>query len=232
MTNSSFSGFPAETINFLSAIRANNNKPWFVEHKPDYESYFMRPAREFVVAMGERLRELSPEVVADPRVNKSIFRIYRDVRFSQDKTPYKTHLTLLFWVGEGSKLENPGYYFHLDAENLMIGGGIYQFAKPMLKAYRDAVVDPVLGPALNQLITNLKGKGYDVGYQTYKRVPRGYAPDHQYADLLRYSGFTMGIDLGLPETLQAPTLIDTCFEIYRHAQPMIDWLQQVKETVP
>jgi uncharacterized protein (DUF2461 family) len=94
------------------------------------------------------------------------------------------------------------------------------------------VVDPVLGPTLNQLITNLKGKGYDVGHQTYKRVPRGYAPDHQYADLLRYSGFTMGIDLGLPETLRAPTLIDTCFEIYRHAQPMIAWLQRVKETVP
>ncbi|MBE9524604.1 MAG: DUF2461 domain-containing protein, partial [Chloroflexi bacterium] len=152
MTISSFDGFPVETINFLAALRTNNNKPWFVEHKSDYESFFISPAREFAVAMGARLRELSPGVIADPRVNKSIFRIYRDVRFSHDKTPYKTHLALFFWVGNGAKLENPGYYFHLDADNLMLGGGIYQFSKPLLKAYRNAVIDPALGPALNLLI--------------------------------------------------------------------------------
>jgi uncharacterized protein (TIGR02453 family) len=230
MTATTFNGFPAETINFLAAIRSNNNRPWFIEHKPDYESYIMRPARAFVSEMGKRLHALSPDVVADPRVNKSIFRIYRDVRFSQDKTPYKTHLALLFWVGEGAKLENPGYYFHLDAENLMLGGGIYQFSKPVLKAYRQAVVDPVLGPTLAKLISVLKDKDYDVGYQTYKRVPRGYSPDHKYADLLRYSGFTMGKDLGLPTALHTPALMDTCFEIYRDAKPMIDWLQLVKGT--
>jgi len=231
MTDTSFDGFPTETINFLAALRANNNKPWFVEHKPDFEAYIMSPARAFVGAMGKRLVELSHDVVADARVNKSIFRIYRDVRFSHDKTPYKTHLALLFWVGEGAKLENPGYYFHLDAENLMLGGGIYQFTKPMLKAYREAVLDPDLGPTLAKLITALKKKSYDVGYQTYKRVPRGYLPDHQYADLLRYSGFTMGIDLGLPAALHTPALIEFCFEIYRDTKPMIDWLQQVKGTI-
>ncbi|MBE9523917.1 MAG: DUF2461 domain-containing protein, partial [Chloroflexi bacterium] len=178
-----------------------------------------------------RLRELSPGVIADPRVNKSIFRIYRDVRFSHDKTPYKTHLALFFWIGKGAKLENPGYYFHLDADNLMLGGGIYQFSKPMLKAYRDAVIDPSLGSALNLLLADLKEKGYQVGYKTYKRVPRGYPPEHKYADLLRYSGFTMGIDLGIPKTLFTPTLIDTCFEIYRDAKPMIAWLQKIKSAI-
>lgn len=231
MTDSSFQGFPADAINFLTALRMNNNKAWFVEHKQDYDLHIMQPARDFVVAMGKRLGELSPGVIADPRVNKSIFRIYRDVRFSHDKTPYKTHLALLFWAGEGAKLENPGYYFHLEAENLMLGGGIYQFSKPMLKAYRNAVVNPVLGPALYQLMADLKEKGYDVGSQTYKRVPRDYDPNHPYADLLRYSGFTMGIDLGLHPTLHTPALVDTCIEIYRDAKPMINWLREMKASI-
>ncbi|MEN8173146.1 MAG: DUF2461 domain-containing protein [Chloroflexota bacterium] len=231
MTDTSFDGFPTDTIRFLAELRANNNKPWFDEHKPDFEAFIMNPARAFVGALGKRLRELSHDVVADPRVNKSIFRIYRDIRFSHDKTPYKTHLALLFWVGEGAKLENPGYYFHLDAENLLLGGGIYQFTKPMLKAYREAVVDPVQGPILAKIITALKTKGYDVGYQTYKRVPRGYSPDHKYAGLLRHSGVTLGKDLGLPEALHTPALMDICFEVYRDAKPIIDWLQQVKGAI-
>ena len=113
----------------------------------------------------------------------------------------------------------------------MLGGGIYQFSKTMLKAYRDAVIDSALGSELNQLMANLKENGYQVGSKTYKRVPRGYAPDHKYADLLRYSGFTMGIDLGLPMSLYTTSLIDTCFEVYRHASPMIAWLQKIKSSI-
>ncbi len=231
MAHSTFNGFPTDTIQFLAELQANNNKPWFDQHRSEYESFFMRPAREFTIAMGERLRDLSPGVIADPRVNKSIFRIYRDVRFSRDKTPYKTHLAILFWVGEGAKLENPGYYFHLDANNLMLGGGIYQFSKPMLKAYREAVNDPQQGSDLERIISKLKEQGYYIGSQTYKRVPRDYAPDHKFAGLLRYSGITMGKDLSLPKNLSAATLVDTCFAIYRHAKPMVTWLQKIKSHV-
>ena len=83
MTVNPFYGCPKETLQFFTELAANNNKPWFDAHKPDYERYVLGPARDFVVAMGERLMELSPNVVADPRVNKSIFRIYRDIRFSK-----------------------------------------------------------------------------------------------------------------------------------------------------
>ncbi len=229
MTTSPFNGFSKDTISFFVELAANNNKTWFTEHKPVFENYVMAPARDFVVAMGERLQEISPGVNADPRVNKSIFRIYRDTRFSKDKTPYKTNLGLWFWVGEGAKFENPGYYFHLDPDNLMLGVGLYSFAKPIIKAYRDAAVDPTLGPALAQAVTDAAGHGYNVGNKTYKRVPRGYDPEHENAELLLHSGLTAGIELGLPEQLYSEALVDFCFAHYQKLSPMVKWLQAMNE---
>ncbi len=229
MPSSPFNGFSEEAILFFVELAANNNKTWFTEHKPDFENFVMTPARDFVVAMGERLGEISPGVNADPRVNKSIFRIYRDTRFSKDKTPYKTNLGLWFWVGEGAKFENPGYYFHLDADNLMLGVGLYSFAKPILKAYREAVVDPELGPALAQTVVDVAEKGYGVGQKTYKRVPRGYDPEHKNAELLLYSGLTAGNESGHPAELHSAALVDYCFEHYRNLEPIVSWLLAMNE---
>ncbi len=232
MSGTTFQGFPKETTQFLTDLAANNNKPWFHEHKEEFERIVMTPAREFVLALGERLREISPGVVADPRVNKSIFRIYRDTRFSKDKTPYKTNLGLWFWVGEGHKFENPGYYFHLDANNLMLAVGLHSFSKPLLQAYRDAVVAPSLGPVLAQVITEVAQQGFRVGERTYKRTPRGYDPEHPNADLLRHSGLTAGKDLGLPAELYTPNIVDYCIAYYQQLHPVVQWLQQMKEHFP
>ena len=230
MTSNPFTGFPPEALGFFTDLAANNNKPWFDAHKPDYENYVLAPARDFVVAMGQRLAELSPNVVADPRVNKSIFRIYRDIRFSKDKTPYKTHLALWFPAQAGAgKFDNPGYYFHLEPGNVMLGVGLHSFSKPLLKAYRDAVVHPELGPELAQITAALAQKGYHLGSQTYKRVPRGCDPDHPYADLLRFSGLTAGLDLGLPAELHTADLVDFCFKKFVEMAPVVRWLQSMKE---
>jgi uncharacterized protein (TIGR02453 family) len=227
MSNAPFSGFYKETIQFFIDLTANNNKTWFSEHKHDFENFVMTPARKFVVAMGERLKDISPGVNADPRVNKSVFRIYRDLRFSKDKTPYKTNLGLWFWVGEGAKFENPGYYFHLDGHNLMLGAGLYSFAKPILKAYRDAVVDPDLGLGLDQAIAKVSNKGYSLGEKTYKRVPRGYDPEHENSALLLYSGLTTGIELSHPTELYSSALVSYCLERYRDMTPIVEWLTKI-----
>jgi uncharacterized protein (TIGR02453 family) len=230
MITNPFTGFPVESTQFFTDLRANNNKAWFDAHKPDYEKYILAPARDFVVALGEQLRDLSPNVVADPRVNKSIFRIYRDIRFSKDKTPYKTHQGLWFPTStSGGKFENPGYYFHLEPGNVMLGVGIHGFSKPLLKAYRDAVVNPELGPRLAQVMAGVLEKGYGIGSKTYKRIPRGYDQDHQYADLLLYSGLTAGIDLDIPDELHTPELVDFCFSRYKDMAPVVYWLQDMKE---
>jgi uncharacterized protein (TIGR02453 family) len=230
MTDPPFHGFTIETTKFFADLAANNNREWFSAHKSDYERFVLAPARDFVLTLGNQLRVLSPDVVADPRVNKSIFRIYRDIRFSKDKSPYKANLGLWFPVGgRGGKFENPGYYFHLEADNLMLGVGIHGFSKPLLKAYREAVVDADLGPDLAGIVAALLKKGYGIGNKTYKRVPRGYDPEVKFADLLLYSGLTAGADLGTPSELYAARLVDFCYQRYEEMAPVVFWLQRMKE---
>lgn len=227
-----FSGFSPETLQFFTRLRANNHKPWFEAHRSDYEVNVMEPARELVVALGERLRALAPNIMADPRVNKSIFRIYRDTRFSKDKTPYKTNLALWFPVSQGgAKFDHPGYYFHLEPGNLMLGAGIHGFSKPWLKAYRDAVIDSELGPSLAKTIMMVADKGYRVGEKTYKRPPQGYDPNHKLAELLLYSGLTTGADLGIPTELFSVDLVDYCFERFQDMTPIVNWLEEVTHGV-
>jgi len=225
-----FTGFPPETLAFFSELASNNNKSWFEAHRDDYDEYVMEPSREFVIAIGERLRKLAPNVMADPRVNKSIFRIYRDTRFSNDKTPYKTHLALWFPVNQGgAKFDHPGYYFYLAPDNLMLGAGIHGFSKPLLKAYRDVIVDPEMGPSIAKAIKSVADKGYGVGEKTYKRTPRGYAPDHKLAELLLYSGLTTGVNLGIPAELHSFDLVEYCFQRFQDMAPIVEWLEIITE---
>ena len=116
-----FSGFPEKTVSFLCGLAAHNDREWFAAHKKEYETEVLEPAKAFVRAMGERLRRLSPQIKAEPRTDGSLFRLYRDTRFSPDKSPYKTNLGIFFWEGGGPRMDCPGYYFHLEPPNLMLG---------------------------------------------------------------------------------------------------------------
>ena len=230
---SGFQGFPNEALTFFQELRANNNKNWFDAHKPDYQKYVMEPAGSFVVDMGEKLQHLSPGVQAEPRINRSIFRIYRDTRFSKDKTPYKTHLGIWMWEGEGAKFESSGYYFHLEPPNMMVGVGIHTFSKDLLKAYREAVVDQVSGPALVGAINQVSAKKvYRLGGKHYKRVPRGYDPEHANAELLLYSGLTAGLEELIPEEFYSQALLDYCYQKYAEMYPIQHWLFELTAGLP
>jgi uncharacterized protein (TIGR02453 family) len=227
---SAFNGFPQEAVIFFQDLQKNNNKTWFEAHKADYQKYAMEPAQDFIEEMGARLKRLSPGIHADPRINKSIFRIYRDIRFSKDKTPYKTHLGIWMWEGEGAKFESSGYYFHLEPPNIMLGVGIHTFSKDLLKAYREAVVDPVSGPALVNAVQEVSLKsGYKLGGEHYKRVPRGYAPDHPHAELLRYNGLTAGSEVPIPEEFFSTALLDYSYQRYMEMYPIQRWLYELSQ---
>jgi uncharacterized protein (TIGR02453 family) len=98
--NTGFNGFPKECIEFFRDLEKNNDKRWFEQHKEQYEKQVQTPSRYFVVDLGRKLQKIAPNVVADPRVNRSLFKIHRDTRFSPDKTPFKTNLGLWLWEGE------------------------------------------------------------------------------------------------------------------------------------
>ena len=229
----SFSGFSKETLVFYSELGKHNTKEWFDDHKKNFENFVMGPARAFVVDMGERLREIAPGVISDPRVNKSLFRINRDTRFSKDKTPYKTHLAVWFWEGAKKRMECSGFYFHLEPDRMMIGAGIYLFEKNVLEEYRRSVVHPVHGPKLVQAIEALEGKVKGDGGcglypgERYKRVPRGYDPDHERAELLLNKGLVAGDDGRIPPELYSSALLDYCMARYEKMLPLHRWLVEM-----
>jgi uncharacterized protein (TIGR02453 family) len=109
---SKFRGYPRELITFFDQLKRNNTKEWFTEHKKDYEAYVKQPSEGFVLAMGAKLKAISPGIHAIPKVNQSLFRLNRDTRFSKDKTPYKTNLGIWFWEGGRKRMECSGFYFH------------------------------------------------------------------------------------------------------------------------
>src|SRR5438105_4280903 len=137
---STFAGFPPQTIHFLDELSHHNTREWFQEHRADYEAVYLQPARELVLSIGERLDELGDGLHAEPKVHGSIFTVNRDVRFSKDKSPFKTHLDLWFWHGDGPSRDRPGYFLRLTAEALTLGAGMHAFADRALHTYRETIL--------------------------------------------------------------------------------------------
>lgn len=227
-----FDGFPPEALEFLYELTQNNNKAWFDANKERYKRTIVAYAPAFAAALGERLKSgVSPDIVYDVRTNGagSMMRIYRDTRFSKDKTPYKTNVAFLFWEGARKKMENPSFGFQFGDFGAGLYAGIFRFPKETLAAYRDAVVDDKMGPALEDAIVAVKRAGdYEIEGLHYKRTPRGYDADHPRAELLRHNGlhaYSPKFDIQLVTT---PEIIDICYEHCRNMAPLQQWLVRLE----
>lgn len=233
MSESLFNGFPPGCLKFYEQLRQNNTKTWFGEHREDFEKDVMAPARLFVHDMGMALKQISPDIIADPRVNRSIFRPFRDTRFSHDKTPYKTHLGIFFWEGRLAKMDCPGYYFHLEPPTVMLGVGNHCFSKDILTLYRNCVVDPVLGKELAKAVKSITSKsGYEIGIQKYKQVPRGFDKNHANAKLLLFGGLTASCQMPAADFLGSSELVNFCFEKFKDMHPVHNWLVKMNLMMP
>ncbi len=224
-----FNGFPKDCVEFYSELTRNNDKIWFEKNREWFDESVMAPAREFVAVMGQRLKTIAPEVNADPRVNKSLFKIHRDTRFSPDKTPFKTHLGIMFWEGVRKRMECSCFYFHLEPPDLMVGCGIYMFPKPHLAEYRDSVVHPKHGSRLVKAILEAKQSGFDIGGMHYKKTPRGFDPEHEYSAYLLHNGLTVGTRSAIPNALSSSKILDFCFERFEKMAPVHRWLVELTE---
>jgi uncharacterized protein (TIGR02453 family) len=222
-----FDGFTKETVRFFAALRKNNNREWFERNRETYDRHVMAPAKLFVMAMGERLKRIAPRVVAVPAVNKSIFRLNRDTRFSLDPTPYKTNLGIYFWDGARSRMESFGFYFHLEPPDFMLGGGMYMIPDALLGRYRNALVDKKAGAEIGRIVAALRERGYSVEGKHYKRVPAGFDPAHPNAELLKHKGLYTGIETKVPEEFYSAGLVDYCFKRYEPMVPLHRWLMRL-----
>ena len=215
-----------EMFDFFRKLKKNNNKTWLDAHRREYETFVLNPAREFVTAMGPRLAELSEGIIADPRTNRSLFRINRDTRFSPDKSPYKTNLAMIFWRGPGKRMESSGFYLHFEPDHFFWGAGIYMFPDHLLRRYRQAVVHPEKGPQLVKIVEELNSRpGLTVGGRHYKRVPSGMEAEGPAADLLLHRGlYTGGEPVKYPPEMFQASFVDYCIERFRSVLPLHNWL--------
>jgi uncharacterized protein (TIGR02453 family) len=190
-----FSAFPAATHDFLRGIADNNGKEWFEDNRQFYEDGYVAPARQFVDAIGPKLKSISPGVRYEARINGSISRINRDVRFSRDKRPYKDHLDIWFWHGE-KKGWDPGFYLRITPATLYLGSGMHGLQGKMLDDFRSAVLAESSGRALTKAVAVVEKAGpYEIGGVTRKTVPRGFDAGHERARFLLHEGLYAGIEL-------------------------------------
>ena len=216
--------FPDDTRRFLEGIAANNEKTWFDANRPLYDAGYVAAGRAFVSAIGPRLAEISPEVKFEPKINGSLSRINRDIRFSKDKRPYKTHLDAWFWHGEQRSWQLPGFWFRLTATELMLGSGLYLFDKPMLESFRQSVIHPRSGKALLAAVAEIEAAGnYVLGEKTRKQLPRGYSSGDSERDaFLLFEGLNAGITLPVGLAYQ-PGIDEICLAHFRATGPIGNW---------
>lgn len=222
-----FTGFPPATLTFLRGLSQNNDRPWFEAHRPEYERDYLAPALAFVVAMEAPLRRLHPEIHAEPRVNGSLFRINRDIRFSRDKTPYKDHIDVFFWAGEGRSRERPAFFFRLRAETLILGAGMHAFDQRMLDRFREAVIDEGRGPELDRVVTTATAAGARLEGVGYKKVPPAFDPGHPRARYLLHNGLHAAFEEPHPASLGTPAFVDHCIERFTPLAPLLAWVAEL-----
>ncbi len=215
--------FTPATFAFLTDLAANNNRPWFMENKSRYEEVLKEPALRFISDFGPRLKKISPRFRADPRANGgSMFRIYRDTRFSKDKSPYKTHTGIQFRHEAARDAHAPGFYLHIQPGNCFAGSGVWHPAGPALRKIREAIdKDPA---AWKRASRGKRFRGsYELSGDSLIRAPKGYDPGHPLIEDLRRKDF-IGVTPLTADDLVSADFLDTFTALCRAAAPFQRWL--------
>jgi len=223
-----FQGFPKESVDFLTALRANNKKEWFEAHRADYDAYFVRPALDMIETLAPVAAALDPPHQAVPKVNKSLRRIHRDTRFSKDKTPYNTSIHVVFWTGDHPN-KSAGTHFVLAHDHFGYGAGHWAFEGDGLDSYRAAVQDHVLRGELEAALESAAAIGCEPAEPALKKVPRGFDADHPAADFLRRKGIVaMTRDHpGHDDRVFGPQAPEFLADILRALAPLNGWIKRV-----
>jgi uncharacterized protein (TIGR02453 family) len=215
--------FSPELFKFLTELRTHNNREWFLKNKERYETHVRDAFLRFIADLKPGLRKINPHIVVDPApLGGSLMRIYRDIRFSRDKSPYKTAIGAHFWHEKGKEGVAPAYYMRLEPAGSLIGAGIWRPEPAALKNIRDAIVaDPrrwKRATSAGQL-----GLACTMAGESLQRVPRGYDPDHPLAEDLKRKDFTVGVKLSDKEVLK-PDILASILGAYRKMAPFVSFL--------
>lgn len=217
-----FQGFPKEGINFFKKLKRNNNRDWFEKHKSEFESYAKTPIQSYITALQTHFARFAPEFDLNPK--RSIFRIYRDIRFSPDKTPYKTHIAAHFVLrGRPKGFVGSGYYLEIGPDELYVGGGIYIPDSEQLKKIRKAIA--VRGEEFLSIVESRRFRKLFAPFEWKKlqRIPKGYEENHPMAEWLKYKQFFVGVSLPESKCYSASFVKETA-KICEELTPLVRFI--------
>lgn len=214
-------------LRFFRELAAHNNKQWFEAHRTQYEQEVRAPMRELIEELDVRFARFAPEIGGDPK--RSMFRINRDIRFSEDKSPYKTNAACWFHhrsasrrVGGEATEGSAGFYFHFEPGESLVGGGLWMPPRPQLNRLRDAIAERP--DAFSRMMAGLPKRFAALDDSAVlKRMPRGYSEEHPAARWLRYQSFTSGRSLTDAQVTSAK-LPDLLAREFEQLLPLVRWL--------
>ncbi|MEC5190016.1 MULTISPECIES: DUF2461 domain-containing protein [unclassified Arthrobacter] len=202
-----FAGIPDDAFRFYADLEHNNNRDWWLEHKPVYDAAVKDPLTGLLAGL-------------EPRFGPAkLFRPNRDVRFSLDKSPYKTAQGALTSVADGV-----GFYLQLSADGFLIGGGCHTQTPAQLARFRSAVDAPASGEALEAILKDIETAGFAVEGASLKTVPRGFDKDHPRSGLLKHKSLTAAVNVGRPGWLAGPGAIEEVAHRWEELRPLVEWI--------
>jgi uncharacterized protein (TIGR02453 family) len=204
-----FTGFPEAALDFYEDLEADNSRAFWTAHLDVYESSVRKPMKELADALGDEF--------GDPKV----FRPHRDVRFSKDKSPYKTYQDMFVPLGPAL-----GWYLRLAAPGVTVGAGFYDALPDKLRALREVIAGP-RGTELEELVAPLLERGFTVSGETVATVPRGYDKNHPRIELLRHKSFHVSRSYGFEPVIHTPELLDAVRDDWNACRPLVEWLAEI-----
>ncbi len=220
---STFAGMPAEALTFLADLEKNNNREWFDAHKQIYQEKLRAPLEEFCAAVGAQMAAFAPEYLTEPK--RAIFRIYRDTRFSNNKTPYKTAQGALFFRAELGKNEAAGFYLEVSPKHLGIAGGLYMPNADYLRAVRAHLLEN--GERFHKLVSSkpvVKALG-EIQGEKLSRPPKGFPADHPAVEWIKYKQWYYWVELD-PMLATTPAGVKEVVSRFKLATPVVEFLNE------
>lgn len=220
-----FSGFADSEGKFFKALARRNEREWFLAHKAEYEEGWQKPMKALLAEVREAIdRAYAHADLDEPKV----FRIFRDVRFSKDKSPYKTHIGGFIPLKRSGKKTTDlpmALYFHVGASEVFGAAGHYMMEKESLERFRVSVASDKHGKELDRIIEKLHRSGFKAdSHDTFKRVPKGYDPAHPRAEMLKRKGLTVGFPALPKGILESPKLTKWLSDACKKSAPLVEWL--------
>ncbi len=219
-----FAGIPADCIAFLRDLAANNDRDWYQANKGRFESSCLKPALDLITALQTPLAGLDPPLSASPKMNGSLRRLHRDMRFSKDKRPFAPRLHMIFWAGS-HPMRAPGIHIVIAPDHFGTGAGHWAFQPPALARYRAALDNPTALKSLASALAAAEKDGCVLDAPVLKRLPRDIAEDHPAARFFRHKGLVVkSHENGHPDALFGDNAAALVLGHVRALHPLVAWI--------